>query len=238
MRPRVITPPGVNVAVGVVTSTRSPTLTPICLARSRPSEDSRTFVFGAFEREQLALLHGPLDVRDVTFEGGVDTFERNERRLASARDNGLAEYGWAGSGHARELAQPLDFGVIVVNPARSSTRRYARLNRGSGCEAPLEVRSSGPAPQPAPKPHGHANGREQRDAGDRRVLSAREEVTEGDEQLKRHDGHPLIPAPQRVRLCSESRVLRDKSQPIRRTCQTQSQEIWPICIKSIWHAPR
>ena len=37
--------------------------------------------------------------------------------VASARDNGLAEYGWAGSGHARELAQPLDFGVIVVNPA-------------------------------------------------------------------------------------------------------------------------
>ena len=67
---------------------------------------------------KLALLHRPLDVRDVTFEDGVDTFERNERRLAST-DETMALPNMAGPAPATpgNSTQPLDFGVVVVDPA-------------------------------------------------------------------------------------------------------------------------
>src|SRR6185503_11488601 len=84
-------------------------------------EDAGAFIvvsaLGAFECEQLALLHRPFDIRDTSFENGINAFEGDEGRFTPTRNDSLAEYGWAGSGHTTELAQPLNFGVIVVDPA-------------------------------------------------------------------------------------------------------------------------
>ena len=95
-----------------------------------------------------------------------------------------ADNGRAGSRNALDAAQPFDLGVVVGDPARLPDVDVCRRAQDTVAQLGLQPGHQCQGNNQGQDANRHANRGEQRHARDRRVLTAREEVSEGNKQLK------------------------------------------------------
>ena len=133
---------------------------------------------------RLPCQHRRLDRGDRRLERGIDRLHADERLRSPGGDERLAEDRRRGAHHARHLQQLGHLGR-VVGDAAGLPDIDVRLRR-KDLVAQLALQSGHQRQCDDERHHadGHANHRNERDQRDERLLAAREQIAEGDEELE------------------------------------------------------